>query len=128
MTFASAATPMAYLYVTDLARARAFYTGPLGLTVQAGSGDDYGEVWELGGALLRVTVMPDHAASAHPVLGWQVADMDAAAKALAGHGIAFIVYDGMGQDELGVWTSDDGKSRMAWFADPDGNVLMLTQD
>lgn len=121
----SSATPMAFIYVSDRARTLAFYTGTLGFTVR--DSDDYGELLELGGALLRITVMPDQKPHAHPVFGWDVADMDAAADALGKHGIAFTVYEGMGQDARGIWTAPDGKSKLAWFSDPDGNVLMVTQ-
>jgi hypothetical protein len=41
--------------------------------------------------------------------------------------VVFTVYEGMGQDGLGIWTSPDGKGKVAWFNDPDGNVLSLTQ-
>ncbi len=71
--------------------------------------------------------MPDCTPSAHPVLGWQVADIAAAAEALAAKGVAFTIYPGMGQDALGIWTSPDGAAKVAFFPDPDGNVLSLTQ-
>lgn len=55
------------------------------------------------------------------------ATIRAAIEALRGKGIEFTIYEGFGQDELGVWTSPDGKAKVAWFADPDGNVLSLSQ-
>lgn len=61
------------------------------------------------------------------MFGWNVSDIVAAAKDLRARGVAFTIYDGMGQDELGVWTSPDGKAKVAWFSDPDGNVLSLSQ-
>lgn len=42
-------------------------------------------------------------------------------------GVEFKIYEGMGQDAVGVWTSPDGKAKVAWFTDPDGNVLSLSQ-
>jgi predicted enzyme related to lactoylglutathione lyase len=60
------------------------------------------------------------------VLGWFVPDIAAAIDALAERGVAFKRYDGMDQDERGVWASPSG-ARIAWFEDPDGNVLSLTQ-
>ena len=60
------------------------------------------------------------------VIGWRVADIAATARGLAGRGVLFIRYDGMEQDENGVWTTPGG-DKVAWFADPDGNVLSLTQ-
>lgn len=124
MTIPSSATPVAFLYVTDRARALSFYE-KLGVTLQRA--DAFGDYLALNGALLRMTVMADHAPSPHPVLGWNVADLGAIARTLATQGIAFTRYDGMGQDELGIWTAPDGVSKVAFFADPDGNVLSVSQ-
>jgi hypothetical protein len=55
-----------------------------------------------------------------------VADIEAEIRDLTGRGVAFLRYDDMGQDELGVWTTPGGE-KVAWFADPDGNTLSLTQ-
>jgi predicted enzyme related to lactoylglutathione lyase len=123
--FAAASTPVAFVYVTDRARALAFYQGVLGLTLH--QSDGYGDFLTTAGALVRMTVMPDHKPSAHPVLGWDVADIGAAARELTARGVVFSWFDGMPMDELGVWTSPDGKSKLAFFADPDGNALMLSQ-
>ena len=71
--------------------------------------------------------MPDHKAHPHPVLGWNVDDIAAAAEALRDRGVEFTIYEGMGQDALGIWTAPDGKTKVAFFADPDGNVLTLSQ-
>lgn len=123
--FASAATPVAFLYVIDRARALEFYRGVLGLELR--QEDEFGDFIALNGALLRMTVMADHKPSAHPVLGWNVADIGAAAHALQGRGVAFTRFAGMPQDELGIWASPDGKTKVAFFTDPDGNVLSLSQ-
>ncbi len=120
----AAATPVAFLYVTDRARALAFYER-LGATLQRA--DAFGDYLALNGALLRMTVMADHKPSPHPVLGWKVADIEATARALQGHGLGFTRYEGMGQDDLGVWTAPDGQSKVAFFNDPDGNVLSVAQ-
>jgi hypothetical protein len=77
--------------------------------------------------MLRLTVLPDFKAGPHPVLGWNVPDLATTAASLRARGIAFTVYPGMGQDELGIWTAPDGRAKVAWFADPDGNVLSLSQ-
>ena len=60
------------------------------------------------------------------LLGWHVKDIRAAARRLKKKGVKFQKYPWMGQDELGVWTSPSG-ARIAWFKDPDGNTLSLTQ-
>ena len=125
MDLQQSATPVAFLYVGDRDRALAFYCETLGLTLR--SSDPFGDFIDLGAALVRMTVMPDYKAGAHPVLGWDVDDIAAAVQALRDRGIDFTVYEGMGQDELGIWTSPDGAAKVAWFADPDGNVLSLSQ-
>jgi catechol 2,3-dioxygenase-like lactoylglutathione lyase family enzyme len=118
------ARPVAFVSVRDRDEGRAFYEGVLGLNHK--SRDDFGDFYELGGGLLRMTPMPDFQAHAHPVLGWDVPDIAAAVGALKGKGIAFSIYDGMGQDELGIWTAPGG-AKVAWFLDPFGNLLSLSQ-
>jgi catechol 2,3-dioxygenase-like lactoylglutathione lyase family enzyme len=125
MGFGQAGTPVAFLYVSDRARALSFYQGTLGLALR--SADAFGDFLDLGGALARMTAMPGHKASPHPVLGWDVEDIGAAVAALRERGVAFTIYEGMGQDEAGIWTAPDGASKVAFFADPDGNVLSLSQ-
>jgi len=122
---AFAAKPIAFLYVSDADRALAFYRDVLGLSLHGS--DQYGVFLESAATLVRMTVLPDFAPTPHPVLGWNVADIASAAADLQGNGVVLTVFDGMGQDEAGIWTSDDG-GKLAWFADPDGNVLMLAQD
>lgn len=125
MAIASTAKPIAFVYVSDTDRALAFYRDVLGLSVH--SSDPYGVFLESAATLVRMTALPDVAPTPHPVLGWNVADITAAANDLRRHGITLTLFDGMGQDDDGIWTSDDG-GKLAWFADPDGNVLMLSQD
>jgi catechol 2,3-dioxygenase-like lactoylglutathione lyase family enzyme len=76
---------------------------------------------------LRLTEVPDHVASAHPVLGWEVPDIAATVEALTAKGVGFTIYAGMGQDARGIWTAPDGSAKVAFFNDPDGNGLSLTQ-
>ena len=125
MKLLQSATPVAFLYVSDRERALGFYRDTLGL--QLHSSDDFGDFIDLGGALVRMTVMPDHQAHPHPVLGWNVGDIVSAVEALRGRGVAFTIYEGMGQDDLGIWTAPDGVTKVAFFADPDGNALSLAQ-
>lgn len=125
MTTLSGARPVTFIMTSDPARSRSFYEGALGLPL--GPQDDFATVYDLGGATLRVTHIPDWQAGAHPALGWHVADIAAVVTALRDKGVAFTIYPGFGQDELGIWTSPGGDARVAWFNDPDGNVLSLTQ-
>lgn len=118
--------PVAFVSVTNRASARDFYEGVIGLTHL--SEDDFGNFYGFGqSSLLRVTPMPDYQAGPHPVIGWDVPDIREVAAALSGKGVRFTIYEGMGQDELGVWTAPDGKNKVAWFNDPFGNVLSLSQ-
>jgi catechol 2,3-dioxygenase-like lactoylglutathione lyase family enzyme len=114
-----------FINVGDRARGLDFYTGKLGLKLR--SSDHFGDFLEVDGALIRLTALPDYKAGAHPVFGWNVGDIVAAVTALRDRGVVFTIYDGMGQDALGVWTSPDGVAKVAWFNDPDGNVLSLAQ-
>jgi catechol 2,3-dioxygenase-like lactoylglutathione lyase family enzyme len=119
------ARPVAMIVTADRARAEPFYADTLGLRR---TGDDgFAALFDLAGVPLRLTQVPGHAASPHPVLGWEVDDMDAVVDALAAAGVAMTVYEGLGQDAKGIWTAPDGSCRVAFFADPDGNVLSLTQ-
>lgn len=126
MTSLSTAKPITFIITCDRAASEAFYEGVLGLT--RAPGDDFAAVYDLGGAaLLRITEVPDFVAGAHPALGWEVSDIAVAMQALVDAGVTPTIYEGFGQDALGIWTSPDGAAKVAWFADPDGNVLSLTQ-
>lgn len=119
------AHPIAFVITRDRKASEAFYGGTLGL--RRLPGDPFAAVFALAGEKLRVTEVPDHKPSPHPVLGWEVPDIEAAVDSLTGKGVAFTIYDGMGQDARGIWTSPDGAAKVAFFNDPDGNGLSLTQ-
>jgi catechol 2,3-dioxygenase-like lactoylglutathione lyase family enzyme len=70
--------------------------------------------------------VPDLSPSPFTVLGWRVADLEAAVGELASRGVRFRRYEGFNQDASGVWTAPSG-SRIAWFEDPDGNIISLQQ-
>lgn len=125
MSHLAVATPVTFIITTDAARARRYYAETLGLPL--GPQDDFATVYDLGHAILRVTEVTGFTAGPHPVLGWKVADIAATVAELTAKGVAFTLYPGFGQDALGIWTAPDGKAKVAWFNDPDGNVLSLTQ-
>ncbi|HMO42931.1 MAG TPA: VOC family protein [Phenylobacterium sp.] len=116
---------VSFIQVADRAQALGFYCDTLGLRLR--SSDDHGDFLEAGEALIRLTALPDYKPHPHPVFGWDVDDIAAAAQVLRDRGVAFTIYEGLGQDALGVWTSPDGTAKVAWFNDPDGNVLSLSQ-
>jgi catechol 2,3-dioxygenase-like lactoylglutathione lyase family enzyme len=114
-----------FTFTTDPARAKSFYTNTLGLPFL--SQDDYALVFQANGALLRVSLVPDHTPSPHPILGWQVTGIAALVTRLAQAGVTFERYPYLEHDELGIWTSPDGAAKVAFFKDPDGNLLSLTE-
>lgn len=115
---------MAFVSTTDLERAQGFYEGVLGLAVEEVNG--FACVLRGGGTMLRVTLVESLAPQPFTVLGWNVADLADTIDGLTAKGVTFRRYDGMGQDERGIWTAPGG-GRIAWFSDPDDNVLSLTQ-
>ena len=115
---------VAFVAATDLRRARAFYEQKLGLRVL--EHNDFACVLDANGTMLRVTQVPEVARAGYTVLGWRVRDIAASVRDLAGRGVTFLRYDGMSQDQDGIWTAPSG-ARVAWFADPDENTLSLTQ-
>jgi catechol 2,3-dioxygenase-like lactoylglutathione lyase family enzyme len=115
---------VAFAATTDLARSHAFYGAVLGLNHVDTT--PFANVYETAGTSLRVTLVDRVTAGPYTVLGWTVPDIAAAMEDLASRGVAFERYDGLDQDPAGVWTAPGG-ARIAWFRDPDGNVLSLTQ-
>jgi catechol 2,3-dioxygenase-like lactoylglutathione lyase family enzyme len=115
---------VAFVGSADLRRARVFYEQALGLRLI--ELNDFACVFDANGTMLRVTLVAEVAHSGYTVLGWRVSDIATTVDGLTAKGVAFLHYDGMDQDESGVWTTPGG-DQVAWFADPDGNVLSLTQ-
>ena len=115
---------IAFASSTDLARTQAFYRTVLGLELVEQS--PYACVFDAHGTMLRITSVAEVARPGYTVLGWRVADIDKAVAGLATLGVDFVRYDGMEQDGQGIWTTPNG-DRVAWFADPDGNLLSLTE-
>jgi len=115
---------IAFAPATDLARARGFYEHTLGLRFVEQS--DFACVFDANGTRLRITAVSEVANPGYTVLGWRVADIEAAVQALTLKGVKFTQYDGMDQHLNGIWTTPGG-DKVAWFTDPDGNNLSLTQ-
>jgi predicted enzyme related to lactoylglutathione lyase len=105
-------------------KARSFYKNVLGLKLL--SEDNYALEFDANGTLLRVTMVPKLKPHAFTVLGWNVPDISTVIKTLNKKGVIFEKYDFLEQDHSGVWTSPGG-SKVAWFKDPDGNILSLTE-
>ena len=105
--------------------AKSFYKDVLGLKLL--SQDDYALEFESNGTLLRVTIVQELKPQAFTVLGWNVDDIVSIIKSLNDENIFCEKYDFFEQNDLGIWTSPNG-SKVAWFKDPDGNVLSLTEE
>ncbi len=115
---------VAFVATADSARARAFYETTLGLTLIEDA--PHTLVFDANATRLRVAKVGAVTPATHTVLGWQVSDIVAQVQDLAGRGVVFERFPGIKQDVLGIWTTDDG-DRVAWFKDPDGNVLSVTE-
>ncbi|HEY7171861.1 MAG TPA: VOC family protein [Vicinamibacterales bacterium] len=115
---------VAFVATTDPKRAKIFYAKTLGLRLV--SEDGFALAFDAGGTMLRVAIVNALQPAGYTVLGWIVPDIAKAVRALVKRGVRFQRYEGMGQDDLGIWSSPSG-ARVAWFADPEGNTLSLTQ-
>ena len=115
---------MAFAATTDLAAARAFYERALGLPMTGQS--PIACTFDAGGTTLRVVLVEKPTIAPYTVLGWTVGDIGGTVRELTGRGVDFERFEGVEQDELGIWDAPGG-SRVAWFKDPDGNTLSLTQ-
>jgi catechol 2,3-dioxygenase-like lactoylglutathione lyase family enzyme len=113
--------------IVDVERAKAFYRDTLGLTLLYEE-PPFALVFDANGIMIRLGIAKEHTPAQGTVLGWQVPDIVAAVNELAEAGVSFERYnfDWMKQDELGIWTAPTG-ARVAWFKDPDGNILSLSE-
>ena len=116
---------VAFLATTDAARSRAFYQDVLGL--QFVEENPFALVFDAAGTMLRVQRVKELTPQPFTALGWKVDDLAAAVRALVGRGVVFERYGFFEQDQLGIWTAPGGAARVAWFKDPDGNTLSVTQ-
>ena len=115
---------VAFVATRDGGRARAFYEGTLGFPVL--SDDGFAVAVDAGGTMLRIQKVDAFVPHPFTALGWQVADIAAAVDRLRAAGVAFERFAPVDQDERGIWRAPGG-ARVAWFKDPDGNILSLTE-
>lgn len=121
-----AAELVAFVPTTNPTKARAFYETALGLHFV--SEDQFALVFDSNGVTIRIANVSGvrHKPAAFTILGWTVTDIAETIRGLGKKGVLFERYEGMTQDALGVWKSPSG-ARIAWFKDPDGNVLSITE-
>jgi len=111
--------------VPDLPKAREFYEGTLGLRVS-----EENELLILhlaGGRDTLVYPKPDHVPATYTILNFPVTEIDEAVDGLTARGVRFERYDGMDQNEKGIWRGEGGPP-IAWFTDPAGNILSVLED
>lgn len=120
----SDACPVLFAATTDRDRAVRFYCGDLGLTLIADTA--FALVLETGGLALRLQKVPSFVPQPFTALGWQVRDLARLVVKLQANGVALARFDGLGQDATGIWAAPDG-TKVAWFRDPDDNLLSLTE-
>ncbi len=115
---------IAFIPTKDGDCARAFYEQKLGLRFVAD--DSFALVMDCQGTMLRISRVGEFTPFPFTILGWQVEDIDATAEAMTANGIQFSRFPGIDQDDAGIWTAPNG-ARIAWFKDPDGNILSISQ-
>jgi catechol 2,3-dioxygenase-like lactoylglutathione lyase family enzyme len=114
----------AFIPTIKPAKAKAFYRNVLGLELL--SEDEYALEFNANGVLLRVTTVPELKPQEFTILGWNVTDIVSLIRLMNSKGIICEKYSFLKQDDLGIWTAPGG-SKVAWFKDPDGNLLSLTE-
>lgn len=115
---------MAFAATRDARRAREFYEKALGLPVVYD--DDHAFALDANGTTIRIQKVQQFTPQPFTALGWIVSDIAAAVDRLGSRGVSFERYPGFQQDERGIWRAPGG-ARVAWFKDPDGNILSLTE-
>ena len=115
---------MAFVGTSNGERARAFYEGTLGLAVT--SDDGFALAVDANGTMLRIQKVGQFKPHPFTTLGWDVKDIDGVVASLEERGVTFERFPGVDQDERGIWSAPSG-ARVAWFKDPDGNTLSITQ-
>ena len=113
-----------FLITTDYEKARAFFENQLGFEFV--SLDQWALVMNANGTHIRIVRMKNFSAARYTVLGWEVQNIEAVVGWLMSRGVEFQKYPFIQDQERGIWTSPGG-DKVAWFLDPDGNVLSVSQ-
>ena len=116
--------PVLFLATANAERTRTFYERVLGLAFVAD--EPPALVFRVGDRMLRIQKVEEVHAAPYTALGWAVSDIRQTVRDLRAAGVTFQRYEGMNQDSDGIWHAPSGAS-VAWFRDPDGHVLSLTQ-
>jgi len=119
-----AATMIGFILTRDYKKAREFYEGVLGCTFV--SHDQFALVVKAGKNSIRIVQMAAFTPLQSTVLGWEVQGIEAVMDRLRERGVAFEKYPFVQDKERGIWTTPNG-DKVAWFKDPDGNVLGVSE-
>jgi catechol 2,3-dioxygenase-like lactoylglutathione lyase family enzyme len=115
---------VAFVPTRDSGKARSFYEGVLGLRFV--KDDGFALVLDANGIMIRVAKAPEFKPAPFTILGWQVSGIEKVVAALQEKRVHFEIFGFLEQDKLGIWTAPSG-DKVAWFKDPDGNVLSVSQ-
>jgi catechol 2,3-dioxygenase-like lactoylglutathione lyase family enzyme len=115
---------IAFVSTKNPEKARSFYEGVLGLRFV--KDDGFAMVLDANGTMIRVAKVQEFKPAQFTILGWQVAGIEKVVAVLQEKGVQFERFDFFEQDQLGIWTAPSG-DKVAWFKDPDGNVLSVSQ-
>lgn len=115
---------IAFSATENAIRARYFYLEVLGLTLV--SEDEFAIEFSVRGIQLRLQKVERVNPQPYTLLGWSVTEIDQLVRDLKGRGVLFERFDFLDQDQEGIWTAPHG-AKIAWFKDPDGNLLSLTE-
>jgi catechol 2,3-dioxygenase-like lactoylglutathione lyase family enzyme len=116
---------IAFATIVDVERAKVFYRDTLGLTLVSEE-PPFALVFDANGIMVRLGMGKELPKVPGTVLGWKVPEIESAVTELAARGVRFERFEGMKQDEAGIWTAPTG-AKVAWFRDPDGNILSLSE-
>ena len=116
--------PILFLATANAERSRDFYQRVLGLDFVAD--EPPALVFQVGHSMLRIQKVDQVQPAPYTAMGWSVSDIRQAVRHLCGAGVVFQRYAGLNQDGDGIWSAPSG-ALVAWFRDPDGHVLSLTQ-
>ena len=120
---------VAFLATNDPERSKQFYVEVIGLTLLEET--PFALVFDVNGTTLRIQKTRGHAPAPHTALGWETRAIADDVRALIARGVRFERYAGMEQDGLGIWSPPgapgQARAQVAWFKDPDGNLLSLSQ-
>jgi catechol 2,3-dioxygenase-like lactoylglutathione lyase family enzyme len=114
-----------FVTIVDVERAKSFYGDTLGLRLISEE-PPFALVFDANGIMLRLAMGKELKPAPGTVLGWQVTDIDSVVRNLGAAGVQFERYEFLQQDDLGIWTAPGG-AKVAWFKDPDGNTLSVSE-